>query len=250
MFKKLLVASICAVTLVACEEVESPQPAPQPEQQQSTRNEPVRSYADGLAAFNRVRARVNAQAVAVCNQFRADLPARYCQFQYNVLNNDKQPANAFQSWNRAGQPVITFNSNMLRTVRNDHEIAFILGHEAGHQIARHLIRRRENATAGAVLGAIIGSATGIDPSSAADLGGAIGGRAYSKEWELQADVLGTHIAARAGYNPEIGAQSFNRFSGSNALLSTHPPGPDRIATVQRTYAQIKAGNRRIPCFHC
>ena len=183
MLKKLLLAAVLSTALVACEEVESPQPAPQPET--STKGfEPIRSYADGLAAFNRVRASVNPQVLAVCNNFRENLPPRFCQFQYNVIQNAKQPPNAFQSINRAGQPVITFNSNMLQTVRNDHEIAFIIGHEAGHQIARHLIRRQENATAGAILGAIIGGVAGIDPSAAADLGGAVGARAYSKEWEL------------------------------------------------------------------
>ncbi len=85
---------------------------------------------------------------------------------------------------------------------------------------------------------------GADPQVGLDLGGAIGGQAYSKRFELQADRIGAHLSSRAGYNALIGAESFHRTRGSNSLLSTHPPSADRILAVEQTVATIDAANAR------
>jgi len=72
------------------------------------------------------------------------------------------------------------------------------------------------------------------------IGSAFAARAYSKEYELEADVLGAYIAEAAGYDPVRGARSFARFGGgSNSFLSTHPPSGNRIATVNKAAADIK-----------
>ena len=248
MIRHFLIAA-SAVFLIACEPVESPSQEP-PATKQETGLQYQRSAEEGRAMYARIINRVSPVAKSVCREFSKDLPSKFCEFQYTVINDVRQPPNAFQTINRAGQPLIAFNVNMLRTMRNEHETAFILGHEAAHQIARHLLRRQQNATGGAVAGAILAGVLGVDPQAGADLGGAVGARSYSKTFELQADAIGTHIAARAGFNPSIGAQSFTRFGGSNALLSTHPASPDRIATVEREWAKIRAGDRRIPCYTC
>ncbi len=200
----------------------------------------VRSTQSGMAAFSRVSKRVVPVAKRSCRQIHRDAPPKYCDFVIKVQNDPKQPANAFQSVGRDGRPNITFNINMIRSTENDNEIAFILGHEAGHQIAGHLSKTRQNQTAGAILGGILAAAIGADVQSGVDLGGTVGARSYSKGYELQADRIGTYIADRAGYNPVIGARAFNRTTGSNALLATHPPSQDRIEIVNRTYAQIRA----------
>jgi predicted Zn-dependent protease len=168
----------------------------------------------------------------------------FCDFTFQILNDPKQPPNAYQSIGKNGSPVITFNINMLRTVKNDHEIAFIMGHEAGHQIAQHINQKVGNANAGALIGGILMASIGADPQAGMDLGGMIGGQAYSKKFELQADRIGAHLASRAGYDPLIGAESFRRTQGSNSLLSTHPPSYDRIQTVENTTAAINAARAR------
>ena len=71
------------------------------------------------------------------------------------------------------------------------------------------------------------------------IGAAIGARSYSKDFELEADALGTVIAARAGFNPVRGAQFFNRIPDpGNRFLGTHPANADRLATVQRVAAGL------------
>lgn len=220
----------------------TPTTAPTPERSKPT-NQPTvtRSLQANLSAFKRVSARVEPVAERSCRSIHKTNNTRFCDFVIRINNDPRQPANAFQSIGRDGRPVITFNINMIKSIRNDHEIAFILGHEAGHQIARHLIKQRQNHAAGAIVGGIIAAATGINIGTGTDLGGLVGARSFSRTHELQADRIGTHIAARVGYNPVIGAKSFNRTAGgSNFFLATHPPSQDRINTVNRTAAEIKA----------
>ena len=218
---------------------QQPKPVPKttPSNPQVTK---LRSASSGLAAFKRVTGRVEPVAERSCRQMHPKAPTKFCDFQIKVLNNPKQPPNAFQSIGKDARPVITFNINMIRSIQNDHEIAFIMGHEAGHQMATHLIKQRQNATAGAVVGGILAGVLGASVNTGTDLGGLVGARSYSKNFELQADRIGTYIADRAGYNPVIGARSFNRTKGSNAFLATHPPSQDRINTVNQTAARIKA----------
>lgn len=239
---------LASLLLIGCVETTSPpqetRPQPEPVAQQSSI---LRSPEQGVANYVRVAARVEPVAETVCRQFSQNLPPSFCDFNILVDRDPRKPPNAFQSIGSDGRPTLTFTISMLQTVKNDHEIGFILGHEAGHQIARHLLQRRDNIQAGAVLGALLGGVLVGDPNVGADLGGFAGARAYSKEFETEADRLGAHIAYRAGYDPLIGARSFERTGGSNSFLSTHPPGPRRYQTVVDEMAYIRSnGGRRAP----
>ena len=67
----------------------------------------------------------------------------------------------------------------------------------------------------------------------------IGARTYSKDFELEADALGTRIAARAGYDPLRGAEFFFRIPDpGNQFLGSHPANAARLATVQRVAMQL------------
>ena len=96
--------------------------------------------------------------------------------------------------------------------------------------------------AGAVIFAGLTALTGgstSDIQTAQDLGAMIGGRSYSKDFELEADQLGTVITYYAGYNPLVGAQFFARIPDpGDQFLGTHPPNAARLETVRRTSAQL------------
>jgi predicted Zn-dependent protease len=246
MLKRLTL--IMGVGLAGCVEAPAPTPAPSPTKEtvKPTGPQYFRTEANGLAAYKRIAARIDPIATKVCKSFHADQPATFCDFQFLVHKSTKQPPNAFQSVDRSGRPTITFNSNMLRAVKNDNEIGFILAHETGHQIAGHLKKTRKNATTGAILGAVLAGVVGVDPQIGVDLGAHVGVLQYSKSFELEADTLATHIAHRAGYNPLIGAESFQRFGGAKSQpLSTHPGSIDRVAIVRATYNKILKGDNTI-----
>ena len=154
------------------------------------------------------------------------------------------------------KPVIRFTMPMLRDAENDHEVAFILGHEYGHLIGQHIEKADQQALAGAIiLGAIAayGNAQAAsagayyDPNDvdrAMQLGSAVGQRAFSQTYELESDMIGTRIAAAAGYDPIIGAKYFARDeaarskSGQLSFWGTHPANEERIEVVIATMDQI------------
>lgn len=240
--RKLSLLAITALLLGAC--VDQPTTTPRPVA-------PVVSTDLGTASarYARVTARVEPVAEQICRSFHADKPASFCDFQFALRNDPNEPANAFQSIGPDGRPLITFNSNMLKQVQNDDELAFVMAHEAGHQTAKHLIKSRNNQLlGGAVIGLLVGLGGG-DTRVGVNIGTQIGGLAYSKKFELQADTIAVHITDRAGYNAERGVKELARTGGSNSFLSTHPASGQRVANAQAVLADIrraKSQGRRAP----
>ncbi|WP_306005911.1 M48 family metallopeptidase [Aquicoccus porphyridii] len=173
---------------------------------------------------------------------RARLPRANCDFLIVVDDRPGQPPNAFQTVDKTGRPVLAFTLALIADARNADEMAFVMSHEAAHHIAGHLPRQQQNAAAGAVIFAGLAVLTGADASgvrSAQDLGAAVGARSYSKEFELEADALGTVIARTAGYDPVRGAAFFTRIPDpGNRFLGTHPPNAARIETVRRVNSRL------------
>jgi len=163
-----------------------------------------------------------------------------CDFQIVVDDRPGQPPNAFQTLDKSGRPVVAFTLALIGEARNADELAFVMGHETAHHIAGHIARQQQNAATGAVIFAGLAALTGADASgleSAQRLGAAVGARTYSKDFELEADALGTIIAKRAGYDPVRGAEYFTRIPDpGNRFLGTHPPNTARIETVRRVAA--------------
>ncbi|MCZ4354340.1 M48 family metallopeptidase [Roseovarius aestuarii] len=187
-----------------------------------------------IAQFKAVVATVEPVAEREC---KARTSGTNCDFQIVVDDRPGQPANAFQTVDKQGRPVLAFNLALIAQVRNRDELAFVMGHEAAHHISGHLDRQRTNAMAGAILlgglAAITGAGQGA-VQSATDLGATVGARSYSKDFELEADALGTVIAKRAGYDPVRGAAFFTQIADpGDRFLGTHPPNARRIETVKR-----------------
>ena len=189
--------------------------------------------------FVQVVHRVEPVAERMC---RARTRGNNCDFRIVVDARRNQPANAYQTFDKSGRPVLAFTLALIADVRNQDELAFIMSHEAAHHIRGHARRTMQNAQTGAIilggLAALTGAGSGTI-QEAVNLGGSVGARSYSKDFELEADALGTVIAKRAGYNPVHGAQYFNRIPDpGNRFLGTHPPNAQRIETVKRVNAGL------------
>jgi predicted Zn-dependent protease len=181
-------------------------------------------------------------AEALC---RAETPDQNCDFAILVDRDPRVGANAFQTIDRSGRPIIILTLGLVAILESRDELAFVLGHEAGHHIARHIPQQRQSAAEGArVFGeiAMAGGGNARDVARAAQLGAAVGARTYSRTAELEADALGTLIAFRAGYDPVAGAQLFTRLPEPEMrFLASHPPNADRMRVVRRTLAALRAG---------
>ena len=202
---------------------------------------PINASPDDVAVarFESVVAQVEPVAERLC---RAELPGGNCDFLIQVDTRPIQPMNAFQTLDRDGRPILAFNLALIAGVRNADELAFVMSHEAAHHIAAHIPRQQDNARAGAILLGGLAALTGVGESgleTAVDVGANVGARTYSKDFELEADALGTVIAKRSGFDPVRGAEFFTQIPDpGNVFLGTHPPNAERIATVRRVAASL------------
>jgi len=233
-----MAALAVAVFAAACDETLTTAPAPTGGAPVAAADVPdqLRTGDQTGRAFVEVVGRVEPVAEREC---RRRTNGVNCDFKILVDDRRGQPANAFQTLDENGQPIIVFTLALLSEARNKDEIAFVMGHEAAHHIRGHIARQRQNAAAGAIVFGGLASLSGGDVESAQQLGAQVGARTYSKDFELEADALGTVITSLSGYDPIAGSQFFNRIPDpGDRFLGTHPPNAQRIETVRRTAAGL------------
>jgi predicted Zn-dependent protease len=223
-----------ALTLAGCVEVTAPAGPP--------RGDAPARLDSGTAARN-FAAVVRAVEPVAERECRARAPRLDCDFIIVIDDRPGQGVNAYHTLDGAGRPIIAFTPGLIAEARNRDELAFVMGHEASHHIAGHIPRTQQTAIAGALILGTLASIAGAgqaDVQAAADIGGAVGSRTYSKGYELEADALGTVIAYRAGFDPARGAEFFGRLPDpGNRFLGSHPPNAERRATVLNTLAQLR-----------
>ena len=238
MFSKLVVGLGLVVLVSACETV--------PTQNSGAGTAPVASTSASFGsssqaerAFVQVTRRLEPVAEREC---RARTSGVNCDFRIVVDSNPNRPSNAYQTLDSNNRPVIAFTTKLIQEARNADELAFVMGHEAAHHIEGHIGRQQQNAIAGAVIFAGLATLSGANASAvenATELGAQVGARSYSKEFELEADALGTIITHRAGYSPVRGSAFFTRIPDpGDKFLGTHPPNAARIQIVRKTAAGL------------
>ncbi len=176
----------------------------------------------------------------------ASVSDRRLPYEFVVLNNSTPNA-----WALPGGK-IAVNRGLLVELKNEAELAAVLGHEIVHSAARHQAKQMERGMLlqGAVLAAGI-AARNSDYQNLAVGGAALGAnlihQRYSREAELEADLYGMKYMARAGYDPKaaVGLQetfvrlSKNRSPGWLAgLFSSHPPSQERVDQNRQTAAKL------------
>jgi Zn-dependent protease with chaperone function len=240
-------AGLALLAVSACTANYAPAPATVPTAPAAV--QPADGRPQTRADYNRVVARIEPVAEAYCREESAGAPPRYCDFRYVFDKNPSSPPNALQTRSESGRPIVVMTASLLDLMRDPDEIAFVLGHESAHHIAQHLPRQQQSQVLGAlILGGLVTAAGGENATpenlqDAMDIGAFLGARAYSQDYELEADWIGAFITARAGYDPERGALIFAapglRSAGGPVILSSHPASPQRLAQVSRAAAEIR-----------
>ena len=232
-----IVMAVLALSLAGCVSTTGPLPQTNPVTTENT--PPPVSQNRAARNFLAVVQRMEPIAEREC---RARASAINCNFNIVVDDRAGQPSNAYQTLDKNGRPVIAFTSALLAEARNQDELAFILGHEAAHHIRGHIPKTQQRAVAGAVVGGLLAAIMGAGEGAiqeAQRMGGAVGARSYSKNFELEADELGTIITMHSGYDPIKGAAFFTRIPDpGDRFLGSHPPNGQRIETVRRTAANM------------
>ena len=142
---------------------------------------------------------------------------------------------------------IAATRGILLELKNEAELAGLLGHEIGHVSARHTAERMSKGMilSGILTGAVIYSESrGGDWTDVVNIGGQFAAGAllahYSRDDERQADALGMEYMAKAGYNPEgmVGLMevlvglSDHKPSAIEMMFATHPMSDERLQTAR------------------
>lgn len=201
---------------------------------------PLQTPEQAVNGFIQVIDRVEPVAEYLC---RTRTRGVNCDIQIFVDGRTNLAPNAFQTIDKAGRPIVVFTIALIADARNVDEIAFVMGHEASHHILGHIPRREDSAQTTAILAAVLAQASGAPPDAvreATSLGAEFGARRFSKDFELEADALGTEIALLAGFDPVRGAAFFSRLPDpGDQFLGSHPPNAERQDLVRRTAAGLK-----------
>jgi beta-barrel assembly-enhancing protease len=147
------------------------------------------------------------------------------------------------------------NRGLLSKARTEGELAGVMAHEIAHVALRHPTNQASKAyLAQAGLGILGGLLSGKGQSSTGQIIGAVGGFGlntlflkFSRSIESQADIVGSQIMARAGYNPVEMATFFGYLaqqaggdpSKFATFMSDHPAPADREARVRQEAALLR-----------
>ena len=140
--------------------------------------------------------------------------------------------------------MLVWTGALLR-MRDEAELAFVLGHESGHYTAQHSIRQwRRIKDTTAFLSVFQVLAYGGGAGNIAMLGGLAGYATlfkFSRDMEREADRLGVAAVLRDGYDPQAGVALWSRmleeekarpYQKRMLLFSTHPPSEERLADIR------------------
>ena len=169
------------------------------------------------------------------------------KYDFHVLA-DPQTINAFAL--PGGQVSITVG--LLRQLRNEAELAGVLGHEVGHVVARHGAEQLSKQQFAQTLVGAAGVAAydPNDPRSSAQRAAMAAAVAqlvnmrFGRQDELEADALGVKEMKEAGYDPEGMAELMKILESAGGgsrqpeFFSTHPNPENRLARIQAEIQQV------------
>ena len=178
------------------------------------------------ALTQRVR-RIGYDLIAHVDVFRPD--ARSWAWEINVFDSDD--INAFCA---PGGKIGVYTGIIQKLRLSDDELAAVMGHEIAHALREHSREQASQKTISSLITSTIAAAAGV-PGELMDAGSQmLVHLPNSRAMELESDVIGLELMARAGYDPRNASsiwkkmQQVNGASKGPAFLSTHPAGADRI----------------------
>jgi hypothetical protein len=175
---------------------------------------------------------------------------QHAEFRYSFQVINVREINAFAL---PGGPMYV-NRGMIEAAKTEGEAAGVMAHELSHVALRHGTAQATKATKyevgellGAVVGSIIGGRVGSVVSQGTQFGLGTAFLRFSREYERQADLLGSHIMARAGYDPRDMASMFKTIEkqggpGGPQWLSDHPNPGDRYEYITREAQLLEVRN--------
>lgn len=186
---------------------------------------------------------------SVGRRLAAAIPPEYQhpEFRYTFDVIDARDINAFSL---PGGPMFV-NRGMIEAADTEGMMAGVMAHEMSHVALRHVTAQATEtekfqigSVLGQIAGAVIGGGIGQIIGGASQIGFGAGALKYSRGYEKQADLLGSQIMARAGYDPRDLAQMFRKIesqggSGAPEWMSDHPNPGNRYQYIMQEAAMLR-----------
>jgi len=173
-------------------------------------------------------------------------------YEYSFTPVNVQEINAFAL---PGGPMFV-QRGMFEAAAGEGEVVGVMAHELSHVLLRHGTANATKAEnpwmqigqlAGALGGAMVGGGIGSAIAQGSQFGLGTLLLRYSRDFEKQADLLGSHIMAQAGYDPRSLAHMFETIAGESKgerdpqWLSSHPDPGNRTAYINKEAASLTLG---------
>ena len=186
--------------------------------------------------------RIQTVGVRIVKAARMEPAPGETPWEYVLFDNDEP--NAFVIPGRK----VGINSGLFKIVKNDDQLAAVIGHETGHVIAHHAAERASQQIATSVA---LQTATGVTKGGVRDAISNYGGLGaqlgillpYSRRHESEADRIGVDLMAKAGYHAPQAVEVWKNmiaYRGGQAnpeFLSTHPSDESRIKALRAYIAE-------------
>lgn len=182
---------------------------------------------------------LNAYVNAVGKRLAASREAKDSGFTFTFEVVADPAINAFAL---PGGPMF-INTGLLKVVDNEAQLAGAMGHEMSHVILRHGTNQASKADLIQIPLALAGQLSSSDTlmGQLSQLGIGLGAESvllkFSRTDESQADIMGSHLMAEAGYDPDELARFFVKIKSQDtadaiAFLSDHPNPGDRSRAIK------------------
>ncbi|MGV3493613.1 MAG: M48 family metallopeptidase [Ramlibacter sp.] len=168
--------------------------------------------------------------------------ARGWRWEVNLIGS-----NSINAFCMPGGKIAIFTGLLEKLQLRDDEVAMVTGHEMAHALREHA-RERIAKTQGTGALLSLGAALfglGQLGDVAANVGTQLLSLKFSRDDEVEADLVGLEMGARSGFNPRASVSLWQKMGqasnsgGGPAFLSTHPTGPDRLARLEQNIPRVE-----------
>ena len=173
-------------------------------------------------------------------------------YEYSFTPVNLKEINAFAL---PGGPMFV-QRGMFEAAASEGEVVGVMAHELSHVLLRHGTANATKAQnpwlqigqlAGAIGGAVVGGAAGSAIAEGSQFGLGTVMLRYSRDFEKQADLMGSQLMARAGYDPRSLAHMFETISAESQggrdpqWLSDHPDPGNRTQYITKEAQSLTIG---------
>ena len=165
-------------------------------------------------------------------------------WQFIVLDTDG--VNAFA----APGGIVHVTRGALGLIKNEAELAGVLGHEITHVTAKHTVRSIQKNKLVSLTAEEVGGSAGLSQSVLSRLAQAayknVVNNAFDRDDEIESDKVGIALANRAGYAPGALSGVLQRLEDRNSnqdqpngMFASHPLIKDRVANIATAVREQK-----------